>query len=113
MYLIGTDEGLFKLNEKELERIIDEYAVNDAILPYVCSPDVGVITVKGEKIIREGCWRLYKHNNTVYAATEGPKIYEIKGEEARLVLDLTKEGEKLGWEFRLSLEGDFIYFMML
>jgi len=99
MYLIGTDEGLFKLKEKELERIADGYAVNDVILPYVCSPDVGVISIKGQKIIKEGCWRLYKDNNTIYASIEGPKIYEIKGEEARLVLDLTKEGEKLGWEF--------------
>lgn len=101
MYLIATNQGLFKLDER-LERITEKYMVEDASLPYVCSPEVGVITMKGEKIIKEGCWRLYKHNNTVYASTEGPKIYEIKEKEVKEIVDLSDYWEKLGWTFHIK-----------
>mgnify|MGYP001772538301 CR=1 FL=1 len=101
MYLIATNQGLFKLNEK-LERITEKYKVEDAILPYVCSPDVGVVTVRGEKVIREGCWRLYKDKNEVYASIEGPKIYEIREKGAKEIIDLSDYWEKLGWTFHIK-----------
>ena len=101
MHLIATNQGLFKLSER-LERITEKYKVEDAALPYVCSPDVGVITIKGENIIKEGCWRLYKHKNTIYASIEGPKIYEIKEKEVKEIADLSDYWEKLGWTFHVK-----------
>ncbi|WP_338602087.1 hypothetical protein V6M85_01480 [Sulfolobus tengchongensis] len=102
MYLIATDDGLFRLNEKdrEIERLTQGYSVNDAILPYICSSRQGVI-VNGETIINEGCWRLWRYMGAVYASIEGPKIYEIKGDkrEVNLILDLTNEAKELGWDF--------------
>ncbi|MCH4816035.1 MAG: hypothetical protein QXY87_05540 [Saccharolobus sp.] len=97
MYLIATNNGLYKLDNK-LEKLTEGYEVNDAILPYICSSERGVIFNK-EVIINEGCWRLWEFDNTVYASIEGPKIYEIKDGKVKEILNLTKEAERLGWEF--------------
>ncbi|QGA69254.1 hypothetical protein [Sulfolobus sp. E11-6] len=98
MYLIATDNGLYKL-DKELEKLTEDYEVNDAILPYICSSERGVIFNYKEVIINEGCWRLWEFGNTIYASIEGPKIYEIKDGKVKEILNLTKEAERLGWEF--------------
>lgn len=104
MYLIATRAGLFKLTDEEnLEKLPYNFNVSDVIINnerfYVCSSEYGVI-IDDKKILEEGCWRLWKYNNTIYAFIEGPKIYEIKEDNsANLVLDLTQEAEKMGWEF--------------
>ncbi|ADX85023.1 beta propeller repeat protein [Saccharolobus islandicus] len=98
MYLIATNNGLYKL-DKELEKLTEGYEVNDVVLPYICSSEKGVISKNNEAIINEGCWRLWEYDNTIYASIEGPKIYEIRDRKVKEILNLTKEAEKLGWEF--------------
>lgn len=103
MHLIATRAGLFKLTDGEsLEKLPYDFSISDVIIHsrkfYVCSPEYGVL-LDDEKILEEGCWKLWRYNNVIYAPIDGPKIYEIKNNSANLVLDLTREAEKMGWEF--------------
>lgn len=98
MYLIATNNGLYKL-DKELEKLTDGYEVNDAILPYICSSEKGVILNNKEVLVNEGCWRLWQYDSTIYASIEGPKVYEIRDGKVKEILNLTKEAERLSWEF--------------
>lgn len=98
-FLIGTIEGLYKLKGGEIEKLPYDFEVQDVKLVgkklYVCSPTHGFL-INEEKVIQEGCWRLFEYKGKIYVSIEGPKIYD---DNSQLVLDLTKEAQKMSWYF--------------
>lgn len=98
-FLIATGEGLYKFKEGSLEKLCCDFEVQDAKIIgnklYVCSSTHGFL-INDEKVIDQGCWRLFEYKGKVYVSIEGPKIYD---EKSNLILDLTKEAERLSWYF--------------
>jgi len=97
MYLICSDNGLYKYEKGNLDRLCCEgEIVYDFIPPNIVCTDSGVY-VNDKKVIEGGCWRLFNYNNNkIFASIEGPKVYDING---NLIIDLTEDGRRLGWEF--------------
>jgi hypothetical protein len=114
MIFLATDDGLYSFEDR-LVKISESYSLNDGLVIrgkiILCSQYDGVI-VGNKRVLEESCWRLFIYNNEVLASIEGPRIFKIVDDRARIVLDLTPLGRELGWDFfgRDSHITDLSYF---
>jgi len=107
MYIIGTDDGLYKIADGFLSRVcceglsVYDFTEYEGEL-FICSSDKGLLKVTGrglEEVLGGSCWRLYRLDSDLVAFFEGPRVYLVREGSARLLADYTGYARELGWWF--------------
>jgi hypothetical protein len=105
--MIGTDNGIYELSEKRLDKICcDGMSIYDLKSYenklYICSSNKGLARLGSEgysDILKGSCWRLITTDKGLVASLDGPRLYLVAGDHAELLADYRDYAKKHGWWF--------------